>query len=103
MSPTQTVAPAIPLIRLRLKPTLRLTSGGYLFDGSTAETYTLNSTGLCVVRGMIEGRDPIGLWSDLVAAFAVPEARARRGVRRFFAGLPAPRLLVEDSAGHIAG
>ena len=99
MSPTQTVAPAIPLIRLRLKPTLRLTDGGYLFDGSTAETYTLNPTGLCIVRGMMEGRDPVGLWSDLVAGFAVPETRARRDVRRFLADLRAARLLVEDPVG----
>jgi len=93
---TQTVTPAIPLVRLRLKPTLRLTPGGYLFDGATAESYTLNATGLCIVRGMLEGRDPAGLWSNLVAAFSVPEARARRDVRRFLADLRAARLLVED-------
>jgi hypothetical protein len=86
----------IPLIRLRLKPTLRLTEGGYLFDGATAETYTLNPTGLCIVRGLIDGRDPVRLWSDLVSTFEVPEARARRDVRRFLADLRAARLLVED-------
>jgi hypothetical protein len=87
----------IPLIRLRLKRTLRLTQGGYLFDGATAETYTLNPTGLCIVRGLIDGRDPVRLWSDLVSAFEVPEARARRDVRRFLADLRAARLLVEDA------
>lgn len=87
----------IPLIRLRLKPTLRLTDGGYLFDGATAETYTLNPTGLCIVRGLMEGREPVRLWSDLVAAFEVPEARARRDVRRFLADLRGARLLVEDA------
>ena len=88
---------ALPLVRLRLKPTLRLTAGGYLFDGATADSYTLNPAGLCIVRGLMEGRDPVGLWSDLVAAFDVPEARARRDVRRFLADLRGARLLVEDS------
>jgi hypothetical protein len=92
MPPTET----IPLIRLRIKPTLRLTPGGYLFDGATAESYTLNPTGLCIVRGLMEGREPVHLWTDLVAAFDVPEARARRDVRRFLADLRAARLLVED-------
>jgi hypothetical protein len=99
MSPSPPTASPIPLIRLRLKPTLRLTEGGYLFDGATAETYTLNPTGLYIVRGMMEGRDPVGLWSGLVAAFAVPETRARRDVRRFLADLRAARLLVEDQVG----
>ena len=90
------VAQAIPLIRLRLKPTLRLTAGGYLFDGATAESYTLNPTGLCIVRGLLQGHEPIHLWSDLVAAFDVPESRARRDVRRFLADLRGARLLIED-------
>jgi hypothetical protein len=88
--------PTIPLIRLRIKPTLRLTAGGYLFDGATAESYTLNPTGLCIVRGLMEGHEPVHLWTDLVAAFDVPEARARRDVRRFLADLRGARLLVED-------
>ncbi len=93
MQPTQT----LPLVRLRLKPTLRLTPGGYLFDGATAESYTLNPTGLCIVRGLLEGREPVSLWSDLVAAFEVTEAKARRDVRRFLADLRAARLLVGES------
>jgi len=92
----QAASTALPLIRLRLKPSLRLTPGGYLFDGATAESYTLNPTGLCIVRGMLEGREPVALWSDLVANFDVPEARARRDVRRFLSDLRAARLLVED-------
>jgi hypothetical protein len=88
----------IPLIRLRLKPTLRLTGGGYLFDGATAESYTLNPAGLCIMRGLLDGREPVALWTDLVAAFDVPEARARRDVRRFLADLRGARLLVEDAA-----
>lgn len=94
MPATQTTA--LPLIRLRLKPTLHLTAGGYLLDGATAESYTLNPTGLYIVRGLMEGCEPVHLWTNLVAAFDVPEARARRDVRRFLADLRSARLLVED-------
>ena len=85
------------LIPLRLKPTLRLTAGGYLFDGATAETYTLNETGQCIVQGLLNGREPARLWSDVVAAFDVPEQRARRDVRNFLAQLRLHRLLVEET------
>ena len=91
------IADSSSLIPLRLKPTLRLTPGGYLFDGSTAETYTLNSTGQCIVQSVLDGREPALLWSDLLAAFEVPEQRARRDVRNFLAQLRLYRLLVEET------
>jgi hypothetical protein len=89
-------AQSLPLIRLRLKPTLRLTPGGYLFDGATAESYTLNPAGQCIVRSLLEGGEPARLWCELVAQFEVSEARARRDVRRFLSQLRQQRLLVED-------
>lgn len=90
------ITASIPLIRLRLKPTLRLTEGGYLYDGATAESYTLNATGNCVVRALMEGTQPAKLWCELVAAFDVSEPRARRDVRAFLSQLRQWRLLVED-------
>lgn len=86
----------ISLVRLRLKPTLRLTPGGYLFDGATAETYTLNATGNCIVHAMLEGCEPVRLWCELVAKFEVSEPKARRDVRAFLTQLRQLRLLVED-------
>lgn len=100
MPATQTTA--IPLIRLRLKTTLHLTPGGYLLDGATAESYTLNPTGLCIVRGLMEGCEPLQLWTKLVAAFDVSEARARRDVRRFLGDLRSARLL-EEAPGAFDG
>jgi hypothetical protein len=91
------IADSMSLIPLRLKPTLRLTPGGYLFDGSNAETYTLNPTGKCIVQALLEGQEPARLWSDLVAVFEVPEQRARRDVRNFLAQLRMHRLLVEET------
>ena len=90
------IADSMSLVPLRLKPTLRLTPAGYLFDGSNAETYTLNATGQCVVRALLAGKEPSRLWSEVVAAFDVPEQRARRDVRGFLAQLRLHRLLVED-------
>ena len=89
----QHVAPAV---RLDLKPTLRLTPGGYLLDGATADTYTLNPTGRCVVDALLDGCEPGQLWSRLVPAFAVTEQRARRDVRAFLRQLRHLRLL-EDA------
>jgi hypothetical protein len=90
------IVASLPLIRLRLKPTLRLAHAGYLFDGSTGETYTLNPTGHCIVEAMLEGCEPARLWCELVAAFEVSEARARRDVRGFLSQLRQLRLLVEE-------
>lgn len=89
-------ADRISLVRLRLKPTLRLTEGGYLFDGSNGETYTLNRTGQCILQSLLAGMEPGMVWSELVATFEVPEARARRDVRAFLAQLRLWRLLIED-------
>jgi hypothetical protein len=88
----------VALIRLRLKPTLRLNGGGYLFDGGTAESYTLNAAGQCLMTALLDGREPARLWCDLVAEFDVPERRARRDVREFLAQLRYLRLLVEEPA-----
>jgi hypothetical protein len=88
---------SFPLVRLRLKPTLRLNHGGYLFDGATAETYTLNPTGDCIVRALLDGREPARLWCDLVAQFDVSEQRARRDVRGFLTQLRQWRLLIEET------
>jgi hypothetical protein len=91
------IADSMTLIPLRLKPTLRLTPGGYLFDGSNGETYTLNATGERIVQALLDGREPARLWSDLVATFDVKERRARRDVRNFLAHLRMYRLLVEET------
>jgi hypothetical protein len=90
-------AESISLIRLRLKPTLRLADDGYLFDGATAETYTLNPTGQCLLRALQNGCEATSLWCELVAAFEVSEPRARRDVRNFLTQLRQLRLLVEDA------
>jgi hypothetical protein len=88
----------IPLIRLRLKHTLRLSPGGYLLDGATAESYTLNPAGQCILRALLQNCEPARLWCELMAAFDVSEARARRDVRQFLSQLRHLHLLVEEVA-----
>jgi hypothetical protein len=90
-------APSIPIVRLRLKPALRLTPGGFLYDGATAESYTLNPAGQCLMRALLDGREPARLWSELVASFDVTERRARRDVREFLAQRRYWRRLVVDN------
>ena len=92
---TQPEVPAA--VRYGLKPTLRLTPSGYLLDAATAESYTLNGTGQYIVRAIHEGCEFGALWTKLVAAFEVPELKARRDVRAFLRQLLQLRLLVEDA------
>jgi hypothetical protein len=91
------ITESIPLVRLRLKPTLRLNPGGYLFDGATADSYTLNPSAERIVRALLDGCEPARLWCELVARFQVSEPRARRDVREFLSQLRQWRLLVEET------
>ena len=92
-------AERISLVRLRLKATLRLAPSGYLFDGATGDSYTLNLASQCIVQALLDGKEPARLWCELVAAFDVSERRARRDVRSFLAQLRQLRLLTEESNG----
>jgi len=78
----------------RLKPSLMLAASGFLYDARDAESYTLNATGSCIVRGLLEGKEPAELWRDLVEEFEVPEAQARWDVVRFLGDLKNMKLLV---------
>ena len=91
-----TAGEILPLIRLHLKSTLRLAETGFLFDGATAESYTLNPAGQCIVRALQSGTEASKLWCELMAAFDVTEPRARRDVRQFLSHLRSLKLLVED-------
>ena len=79
----------------RIKPSLMVTPSGFLYDSRDAESYTLNATGMCIVRALLEQRHPDNLWHDLVEAFDVPESQARWDVVRFLADLKTLRLLEE--------
>ncbi len=78
----------------RLKPSLMLAASGFLYDARDAESYTLNPTGACIVRGLLDGKEPGELWRALVDAFEVPEAQARWDVVRFLGDLKNMKLLV---------
>ena len=88
------------MVQFGLKPSLRLTPGGYLFDGATADTYTLNPTGQCVMGALLAGEscESSRLAAKLMAAFDVSEHKARRDVREFLIQLRQLRLLVENAA-----
>lgn len=73
--------------RARLLSTLELRPSGFLFDVRTAESYTVNPTGACLVKALQQGVAPGALWQKLVAAFEVGELEAQRDAIRFLEDL----------------
>ena len=73
--------------RVAPKRLITLTSEGFLLDGATGETYTLNATGIIIVRALLQGQDSREIWRDVHAACEVAERDARRDTDEFLAQL----------------
>jgi Coenzyme PQQ synthesis protein D (PqqD) len=69
--------------RVRSRPLLVLTEGGFLLDPSNGESFTVNASAHLILTGLLEKRDSRTLWRRLVRAFAIPPAQARRDVAEF--------------------
>ena len=62
---------------------LALSENGFLFDGRTGNTYSLNRTGVFLLKKLMAGAEPEQLSKLLEEAFEVDEANARRDVEQF--------------------
>lgn len=71
----------------RLTPALTLSESGFLFCARDGETFSLNPTGACLLRGLIDGVAPIDVWRELVKRFDVPVPRAQRDAQIFLSHL----------------
>jgi hypothetical protein len=71
----------------RLAPALTLSESGFLFCARDGETFSLNPTGACILRGLLDGVAPIDVWRELVRRFEVPAPRAQRDAQLFLSHL----------------
>ena len=62
---------------------LALSENGFLFDTRTGTTYTLNQTGVWLVRALMTGMDKKLLVGHLKDAFDVDEVTAARDIEHF--------------------
>lgn len=62
---------------------LALNDQGFVFDPATGNSFTLNSSGMLLMKGLREGLDEGALADRLVATFAIPEEEAKSDVADF--------------------
>lgn len=72
---------------------LAISDEGFLFDPTTGESYTVNPTGLLILKGLKENRDQDGIIETLVNAYDVTADEARRDVEDFSDHLKSYKLL----------
>ncbi len=77
---------------------LALSENGFLFDGRTGATYSLNKSGTFLLKQLIEGARPEALKEKLIESFDVDEATAARDVEQFLFRLKDLRVTEEDEA-----
>ncbi len=72
---------------------LAISDEGFLFDPTTGESYTVNPTGLLILKGLKESREPDAIIETLVDAYDVTADEARRDVEDFADHLRSYKLL----------
>lgn len=75
---------------------LALSDNGFLFDSSSGDTFTMNSTGTCIMQGMIEGRSREEILAGLADQFDVTEDVASRDFDQLVHFLIDSGLLEDD-------
>ncbi len=85
--------------RYRVRPSLRLSTNGFLIDMSNAESFTLNDTGQLVVRLLLDGRPSDEIFLDVAEEFDVSPSRAQHDVEHYLVRLCALELVTKESSG----
>lgn len=62
---------------------IALSDTGFAFDPMTGQTYSLNKTGIFIVKRLKEGKSPEEIVQDMVNKFEVDEERAREDLSKF--------------------
>ena len=79
--------------KVRLRAGLMLNPSGFLMDPRSAETYTVNAAGACLITALQRGVSADDLYLQLCARFHVPEAVAHRDTHQFLVALAQQKLL----------
>jgi len=75
---------------------LALSDTGFVFDPRTGHSYTVNSTGLALLRGLKQGSSPAQFEEELRASFDCP-ATVTADIEMFISTLVNYELLGTDS------
>lgn len=63
---------------------LALSDDGFLFDSSSGNTFTLNSTGTFILRRLIEGADRKGIMGSMLELYDTSPDVLSKDLPRFF-------------------
>ncbi len=61
-----------------------LNDNGFAFDASTGHTYTLNETGIAVLKMVMKGRSGAEIVENLTRDYLVERVRVERDLEDFF-------------------
>lgn len=81
----------------RLKSGLRISDHGVVFDPSTGESFTLNPTGLAILKLMAEGTDEDGIFENMSNDYQLTRAEFDRYYVDFLSVLKSSQLLENDA------
>jgi hypothetical protein len=81
----------------RLKPGLRISDQGMVFDPSTGESFTLNPTGLAILKLMMDGADESGIFDIMSNDYELNQTEFERYFLDFISVLKSFQLLENDA------
>lgn len=72
---------------------LAINEEGFVFDPITGESFTVNQTGLLILKGLKEGKSQEEIIKDIVENFEVSEEEAERDIVDFIEKLRSYNLI----------
>ena len=82
---------------MHIKSELRISDQGMVFDPSTGESFTLNTTGLAILKLMAEGADEKWIFEMLSKDYQITRAEFDRYFLDFVSVLKSSQLLENDA------
>ncbi|MCD6332856.1 MAG: PqqD family protein [Bacteroidales bacterium] len=81
---------------IQIKPSLQISDQGTLFDPETGDTFTLNESGLILIKMLYEGKDPETIFLSLSQSFNLTRELFDRIVIDFKSMLKSFNLLINE-------
>ncbi len=82
----------------RAKRALQISPSGFVLDGGTGESFSINKTGAVILSTFVEGRSLDDAVQALATEYELPLPAARRDTMRFVTELARMGLLVPREA-----
>jgi hypothetical protein len=81
---------------IQIKPSLQISDQGTLFDPETGDTFTINESGLILIKMLYEGKNPETIFLSLSESFALTRELFDRIVIDFKSMLKSFNLLINE-------